>query len=105
MRSGNGIYYLTGHSNAYLSCEVIDRLDYGTHSLFVADIVETKLLSDRPSVTYAYYYDHIKPAPKPAAKKGFVCKVCGYIYEGDVLPEDYICPICKHGAEVFEPLG
>ncbi len=106
-RSENGLVYLTGVTNAYLSARVISQSDFGTHTLFVAEVTEAKALSDRPSMTYAYYFDNVKPKPQPLPenKKGFVCKVCGYVYEGDTLPEDYICPLCKHGAADFEPLG
>lgn len=106
VRSCNGVVYLPDYTNAFISGKVIDALDYGTHTLFVAEITEAAILSPEPSVTYAYYFEHIKPKPQPAAetKKGFVCKICGYVYEGDELPADFICPLCKHGAEDFEPL-
>ncbi len=106
-RSANGIAYLTEHINAFISCKVVSAYDYGTHTLFVADICEAKLLDqDAPSVTYDYYFKHIKPSVHPSEdKKGFVCKICGYVYEGDVLPEDFICPLCKHGAADFERIG
>lgn len=106
-RSANGVYYLPEYTNAYFSARVIDALDYGTHTLFVAEVTEAAVLSDQPSVTYAYYFAHIKPKPQPTQekKKGFVCKICGYVYEGDELPPDFICPLCKHGAEDFEPLS
>lgn len=100
----NGIVYLTKYSNALISCKVIDTYDCGTHTMFIADVVETKILSDAPSVTYDYYFKHIKPAPAPQKKKGYVCKICGFVYEGDELPEDYVCPLCKHPASDFEPL-
>lgn len=105
-RSDNGLYYLNKYSNAFLSARVIETKDYGTHTLFIADIEQAEVLSDVPSVTYAYYFDHIKPKPQPAdeKKKGFVCKICGYVYEGEELPADFICPWCKHGAADFEPL-
>lgn len=105
-RSENEIYYLTEYANAYISGKVTNVIDCGTHTMFVADVTNAKTLSEVPSVTYQYYFDHIKPKPKAAAekKKGFVCKICGYVYEGDTLPADYICPLCKHGAEDFEPL-
>ncbi len=105
-RTANGLYAMAAHANAVLCCRVTDQIDYGTHILFVADIDACQTLSDAPSVTYAYYFARIKPAPEsaPQKKKGFVCKICGYVYEGDVLPEDFICPICKHGAADFEPL-
>ena len=84
---------------------MIEARDCGTHTLFIADVTEARVLSKAPSVTYAYYFAHIKP--KPAAlteKKGYVCKICGYVYEGEELPEDFVCPLCKHGASDFEPL-
>ena len=102
-RSANKIAYLTKHTNAVISGKVVEKLDCGTHTLFVAEVTEAKLLSDENSVTYAYYLEHIKPKPETLEKKhGWVCKVCGYIYEGDELPEDFICPLCKHGVEDFE---
>ena len=109
-RSANGLYYLTGCTNAVLSGKVVQSIDCGTHTLFIADVTEAKVLSKEPSVTYAYYFANIKPKPLPAAmtegpKKGWICKICGFIYEGDPLPADYICPICKHGAADFERLG
>ncbi len=104
-RSKNGVLYVTENTNALISGKVIETRDYGTHTLFVADVTEAKVLSGVPSVTYEYYFANIKPKPsKLEEKKGFVCKICGYVYEGETLPEDYICPLCKHGAEDFEPL-
>lgn len=105
-RSVNGLRYLNEYTNAFISAKVISAEDYGTHTLFVADITEARVLSNEPSVTYAYYFEHIKPKPQPAVedKKGWVCKICGYVYEGEELPADFICPLCKHGAEDFERL-
>ncbi len=103
-RSENGLVYLTKYTNAFISAEVVEMVDCGTHTLFIANTVEAKVLSAEPSVTYEYYFEHIKPKPETAKKKGFVCKVCGYVYEGEELPEDYVCPLCGHGAEDFEPL-
>ncbi len=102
-RTENGILYITKDTNAVISGKVIEEVDCGTHTLFVADVVEAKVLSDAPSVTYQYYFDHIKPKPE-AKKKGYVCKICGYVYEGDPLPDDFICPLCKHPASDFEPI-
>jgi rubrerythrin len=81
-------------------------IDCGTHTLFIATVEEAITLSAERSVTYQYYFDHIKPQPVPAAEKktGWVCKICGYVYEGEELPADYVCPLCKHGAEDFEKL-
>lgn len=105
-RSDNGLLYLPQSANSFISGKVISAVDYGTHTLFTADVTEAKVLSNVPSATYAYYFSHIKPKPQPVekAKKGWVCKICGYVYEGEVLPPDFICPLCKHGAEDFEPL-
>ena len=77
-------------------------MDCGTHTLFIADVTEAKVLDNAPSVTYQYYFDHIKPKPEPAQQGQWVCKICGYVYEGDTLPADFICPWCKHGVEDFE---
>ena len=105
-RSGNGIYYIDKYVNAFMSAEVLETKDCGTHMLFIAKITEAKVLSDEKSVTYQFYFDHIKPKPITAEKrKGYICKICGYIYEGEPLPADFICPLCKHGAEDFEPLS
>ncbi len=106
-RSANGLYYLTKYTNGFISARVLQTIDLGTHTVFMAEVTEAKVLRDIPSVTYAYYHAHIKPKPPVAGpkKKGFVCKICGYVYEGDTLPADFICPLCKHGADDFEPLG
>jgi len=105
-RSANGVLRLSKYVNAFLSARVTASYDYGTHTLFVADVTEARVLSAAPSVTYAYYFANIKPKPQPpeGVKKGFICKICGYVYEGETLPPDFICPICKHGAADFEPL-
>lgn len=105
-RNDDGILYLTNYSNAYLSCHVTEMIDCGTHLLFIADITEAGILSDKPSMTYEFYFENVKPKPieNEEKKKGFVCKICGYVYEGDALPDDFICPLCKHGAEDFEPI-
>ena len=103
-RSENGIYYLTKHTNAFISAKVVKTLDCGTHMMLIAEVTEAKTLSDAPSVTYDYYFKNIKPQPQ-AKKKGYVCKICGYVYEGDSLPDDFICPLCKHPASDFEPLS
>ena len=104
-RAENGVIYLTGETNAVISGRVVSTVDLGTHTLFLADVTDAKVLGDDPSATYAYYQSNIKQAPKAAPeKKGFVCTVCGYIYEGETLPEDFICPWCKHPASDFKPL-
>ena len=103
-RMANGIRYIPKYTNAVLSCEIIDVVDVETQVLYVANVVEAKLLSDAPSCTYAYYHGHIKPKknPAPAPVEGYVCKVCGYFHEGSELPADFVCPLCKHGKEDFE---
>lgn len=105
-RATNGITYISDETNAYISAKVISSIDLGSHTLFIADVTESEVLSDDQSVTYDYYHKNIKSA-KPESeqkKKGFICTVCGYIYEGDTLPDDFICPWCKHPASDFEPL-
>ena len=106
-RSVNGLTYVTEGVNTLLSGKVINTLDCGTHTLFLADLTEARKLSGEASVTYDYYYKSIKPAPDAEQQKktGWLCTVCGYIHESDTLPADFICPVCKHGAEVFVPLG
>ena len=104
-RAGNGIVYIADECNAYISAKVISSTDLGTHTLFLADVTDCAVLSENNSVTYSYYQKYIKSAPKAAEKKkGFICTVCGYIYEGDTLPEDFICPWCKHPASDFKPI-
>ena len=105
-RAANGIRYVPEYVNGVISAKVSSAFDYGSHTLFVADVTQTFALSREPSVTYQYYFDNIKPKPRPPAenKKGYVCRICGYIHEGDELPEDIICPICKHGAADFEKI-
>ena len=104
-RAQNGIYYLTCYASAYLSCKLIRTVDLGSHTLFIAQLEDARVLSDRPACTYGYYQSHIKPKPAKEQKKGWVCSVCGHVYEGEELPEDYICPLCKHGREDFRPVG
>lgn len=108
-RGDNGVVQVTQGVNAWISGTVVSTLDLGTHTLFVADVTDGDVIATEPSATYAYYHAHIKPAPAaapaaPGGKKRWVCKVCGYIYEGDELPADFICPWCKHPASDFEPL-
>ena len=109
--SENGLYYLPEYANAMMSAKVVDSHDYGTHTLFVAEVTEAKKLSTDKSVTYEYYQSNIKPKPQavkaeePSAKGKWVCKICGYVHEGDELPADFICPWCKHPAEDFEKVN
>ncbi len=103
-RSENGLYYITAGTNAYISATVEQTIDLGSHTLFIATVDDMEVLSDVPSASYAYYQSEIKPKPeKPAGGKTvWRCKICGYVYEGEELPEDYICPLCKHPASDFE---
>lgn len=103
-RSPNGVLYITKNSNAYMSAWVKQEIDLGTHIMFIAQLVEAEILSDATTVTYDYYQKNIKPKPQSTEKKGWRCKICGFVYENEFLPEDYICPICKHGASDFEKI-
>ena len=101
-RSPNGVFYITQNTNTYLSAYVKQEIDLGTHVLFIAQLVAAEILSDEPTVTYDYYQKNIKPKPQETVKHGWRCKICGFVYEGENLPDEYICPICKHGAADFE---
>ncbi len=103
-RSSNGLLFLDKYANGYISCKVINQVDLQTHVMFICDVTQCVRLSDKETMTYTYYQKNVKPKPE-TDKKGFVCKICGYVYEGSELPEDYICPLCKHGAQDFEPIG
>lgn len=103
-RSRNGLIVLPQYINSYISLKVVEQVDLGSHGMFICEITESRVISDRESMTYAYYHKNVKPAPETDGKKGFVCKICGYVYEGDSLPDDFICPLCKHGASDFEPI-
>ncbi len=105
VRSDNGLVILPKYINAAFSLKVEQYVDLGTHGMFICSVTEARVMSDRDTMTYTYYLNHVKPKPQTEGKKGFVCKVCGYIYEGEELPEDFICPLCKHGAVDFEPIG
>ena len=104
-RSANGLVVLPRYINAYLSLEVEQYVDLDTHGMFICKLTEAAVVSDVETMTYTYYQKNVKPRPQPEKKKGYVCKICGYVYEGDPLPEDFICPLCKHGAQDFEPLN
>ena len=104
LRSDNGLVFLPRYINAFLSLKVEQYVDLDTHGMFICSVTEARVISDRPTMTYTYYQDHVKPKPQVEGKKGYVCKICGYVYEGDPLPEDFICPLCKHGAADFEPI-
>ena len=101
-RAENGIYYIPGYTNAYFCCKVKSVTDLGTHLLFIAEVEDAEILSDFESMTYDFYHKNVKPKPQKTEKKGYRCKICGYIYEGETLPEDFVCPVCKHPASDFE---
>ena len=103
-RSGNGLVFLDNYINAFMSLKVEQYVDLGTHGMFICSVTEARVINDRETMSYTYYQQNVKPKPETEGKKGFVCKICGYIYEGDELPEDIICPLCKHGAIDFEPI-
>ena len=103
-RSDNGLVFLDKYINAFMSLKVEQYVDLGTHGMFICSVTEARVMNDLDTMTYTYYQKNVKPRPQTEGKKGFVCKVCGYIYEGDELPEDFICPLCKHGVIDFEPI-
>ncbi|MBQ4105194.1 MAG: flavin reductase [Clostridia bacterium] len=104
LRSDNGLVFLPRYINSFLSLKVEQYVDLDTHGMFICEITEARVISDKETATYTYYQQNIKPQPETEGKKGYVCKICGYIYEGDTLPEDFICPLCKHGASDFEEI-
>ena len=103
-RSDNGLVILPRYINAAISLKVEDYVDLGSHGMFICSVTEARVMSDRDTMTYTYYQQNVKPKPQTQGKKGWVCKICGYIYEGETLPEDFVCPLCKHGAQDFEPI-
>lgn len=105
LRSDNGLVFLSQYINSFMSLKVEDYVDLDTHGMFICSVTEARVLSDRETMTYTYYQKNVKPKPETEGKKGFVCKICGYVYEGDTLPDDFICPLCKHGAADFEPIN
>ncbi|MCI8553605.1 MAG: flavodoxin [Clostridiales bacterium] len=105
VRSDNGLVILPKYINAAFSLKVEDYVDLGSHGMFICSVTEARVMSDKETMSYTYYLEHVKPKPQTEGKKGYVCKVCGYVYEGDELPEDFICPLCKHGAADFEPIS
>ena len=104
VRLDNGLVILPRYINAAISLQVTDYVDLGSHGMFICTVTEARVINDKDTMTYTYYQQNVKPKPQTQGKKGFVCKICGYIYEGDTLPEDFICPLCKHGAADFEPI-
>ncbi len=103
-RSANGLVYLDSYINSYFSLSVESYTDLGTHGMFICSVTEAVNVSKEETMTYTYYHKNVKPKPQTEKKKGYVCKICGYVYEGDPLPADFVCPWCKHGAEDFEPI-
>jgi len=104
LRSDNGLVFLPRNINSFLSLKVEQYVDLDTHGMFICSVTEARVISNVDTMTYTYYQDHVKPKPETEGKKGFVCKVCGWVYEGDTLPDDIVCPLCKHGAADFEPI-
>ena len=103
-RSDNGLVFLPKHINSFMSLKVESYVDLDTHGMFICSVTEARVISDRETMTYTYYHNNVKPKPQTEGKRGYVCKICGYVYEGDTLPEDFICPLCKHGAADFEEI-
>ncbi len=103
-RSDNGLVFLSRYINSFMSLKVEQYIDLDTHGMFICSITEARVINDLETMTYTYYQENVKPKPVVEGKKGYVCKICGYVYEGDPLPEDFICPLCKHGASDFEPI-
>lgn len=104
LRSTNGLVFLQNYINAFFSLKVEDYVDLGSHGMFICSVTEARVINHEETMTYTYYQNNVKPKPATENKKGYVCKVCGYVYEGDELPEDFICPLCKHGAADFEKI-
>lgn len=107
-RSENGLYYITEGTNAYISGTVEQTIDLGSHTMFIASVDDMEVLASDPSASYAYYQSSIKPKPEKkdaGGKTVWRCTVCGYVYEGDVLPDDFVCPLCKHPASDFEKVN
>ncbi len=105
LRSDNGLVFLPHYINSFMSLKVEDYIDLDTHGMFICSVTEARVISDKETMTYTYYQNNVKPKPETDGKKGWVCKICGYVYEGEELPDDFICPLCKHGASDFEPIG
>ena len=105
LRSDNGLRFLPRYINSFMSLKVESYVDLGTHGMFICSVTEARVISDKETMTYTYYQQNVKPRPETEGKKGYVCKVCGWVYEGETLPEDIVCPLCKHGAADFEPIS
>ena len=105
LRSDNGLRFLPRHINSFMSLKVESYVDLDTHGMFICSVTESRVINEHETMTYNYYMNNVKPAPETEGKKGFVCKICGWTYEGDTLPDDIVCPLCKHGAADFEPIA
>ena len=105
LRSDNGLRFLPRHINSFMSLKVESYVDLDTHGMFICSVTESRVINEHETMTYNYYMNHVKPAPQTEGKKGYVCKICGWTYEGDTLPDDIVCPLCKHGAADFEPIA
>ncbi len=105
LRSDNGLVVLPRYINSFMSLKVEQYIDLDTHGMFICSVSEARVLSDKETMTYTYYHENVKPKPETEGKKGYVCKICGYVYEGETLPDDIVCPLCKHGAADFEPIN
>ena len=105
IRSDNGLAILPQYINAFMSLKVEEYVDLGTHGMFICSVSEAQVISERETMTYSYYQENVKPKPNTEKKKGYVCTVCGYVYEGDELPDDFVCPTCKHPASDFEKIS
>ena len=104
LRSDNGLVFLPRYINSFMSLKVEQYVDLDTHGMFICSVTEARVISDRETMTYTYYFDNVKPKPEATEKGGYVCKICGYVYEGEPLPDDFVCPLCKHGAADFEKI-
>ena len=102
-RSENGLVTLP-YTNSFFSLKVEQEVDLDSHTLFICEVTEAQVLSNKPTMTYTYYHKNVKPQPKMTSSKGWVCTICGYVYEGEELPPDFICPLCKHGVDAFEKI-
>ena len=103
-RSDNGLVFLPRYINSFMSLKVDQYIDLDTHGMFICSITESRVITNLETMSYTYYQENVKPKPQTEGKKGYVCKICGFVYEGENLPDDYICPLCKHGANDFEPI-
>ena len=104
LRSDNGLIFLSNYINSFMSLKVENYVDLGTHGMFICTVTEARVITNDKTMTYTYYFENVKPKPETSEKKGYVCKVCGWVYEGEELPDDLVCPLCKHGAADFEPI-